>query len=107
MGDALVLGIEIAKEAGARAKALAFRHGERKFVDMRRDAPHRLAAAFRDEQLHPRMAEERVLVRIDQLKLLGADLRDEIGQAVGESTAQVDERCPLMLAGDRFDLYLA
>ena len=105
-GDGLVLGIEIAEKAGAGAEALFGRHGEREFVDMRRDAPDRPPARSRDEQLHAGMAEEGVLVRIDQLDLLGTDLGHEMRQTVGKRPTKIDEGRPAPLVADRLDLYL-
>ena len=105
-GDRFVLGIEIAEKAGARAEPLFGRHGEREFVDMGRNPPDRAPAGLGDEQLHPPVAEERVLAGIDQFQLLGADLRDEIGQPVRKRPTAIDEGRPPALVRDRLDAYL-
>ena len=73
---------------------------------MRGDAPHRLARAAGDEQLHLRVAEERVLVRIDQFELLAAQLRHEVLEPVGKGPPAVDEGLASALVGDRLDAYL-
>ena len=73
---------------------------------MGRNPPDRAAAGLGNEQLHPPVAEERVLAGIDQFQLLGADLRDEIGEAVRKRPTAIDKRGPTALVRDRLDAYL-
>jgi hypothetical protein len=52
------------------------------------------------------VAEEGVLAGIDQFQLLGANLRDEIGQPVRKRPTAIDEGRPTALVRDRLDAYL-
>ncbi len=74
---------------------------------MRRDAPDRRAIAFRDEQLRAGMAEEGVAVGIDQLELLGAQLRDAVRNGLRKAAPKIDEFGATALARDRTDTYFA
>jgi len=100
-----VLCIEIAEKPGSGTKPLFGGHGEREFINMRRDPPDGLGAAPRDEQLHSGMAEKRVPGRIDQFQLFGTDLRHEMFHPRRKGTAQIDKIGAPALAGDRLDAY--
>ena len=106
MRDRLVSGVEIAEHPRAGAETLFARQFEREMVDMRRYPSHRRAAAPRDEQLVRGVAEERVLGRVDQFELFGAQLRHRMWLARGKGAADVDEFGPSRLALDRFDHHI-
>ena len=106
MGDGFVLGVEIAEHAGARAKSLLARQFERQAVDMRGNASYRLAAATGQEKLVCGMAEERVLFRIDQFQLFGAQLRDPVWFTRRKVATGIDEGRPPRLALDQFNHHI-
>ncbi len=102
-----VRGVEIAEHARSGAHALFGGQFEREFVDMRGDTAGRLAVAFGDEQFRAGMAEEGVAPGIDQLELLGAQLRNAVGNLLGKATSQIDEFGAPALARDRTDTYFS
>ena len=59
-----------------------------------------------DEQLRARVAEERVLCRIDKLQLLAAQLRHRMLQLSREGPPQIDEAFAPVLVGDGLNAYL-
>ena len=73
-------------------------------IDMRADPAHRLPVAPGQEQLHVRVAEERVLPAVQEGPPLGHERRDPVRLVTIEPHRELDEAREVAPRGDRLDL---